>query len=84
MATTPPPAENPAPESPPAPEMPRDESSTATLWWCVAGLGVYLMPFALVFFDEVVFKTYWLSKNLPSEVGEWLRRMYPFYVLLRR
>lgn len=40
---------------------------------------IYLTPFFLVFFDEVIFKTYWFASHFPLWIQKGFWFVYPFY-----
>jgi hypothetical protein len=59
----------------------RSGRGAAWPWWVAAAVIIYLLPFLVLWMDERVLKTYWLSHHLHLSDGtaDVLRTIYPFY-----
>lgn len=57
-------------------------NAASIVWWLVAALSLYFLPFIAIAIDEKVLKTFWFSDHLPDWCGEVFRTIYPFYKLL--
>lgn len=44
--------------------------------WLFYGLGLYLLPFVVVAFDEEVLNTNWLARHLPSGFNDAFQFLY--------